>query len=283
MSQAFYTDTQQREVLRIIPDLIHSRRLLRDLVSKEFRAYYRSTLVGVVWAVLHPLLMMSILTFVFGVLLNFTGGRLSPANHTYASMLLCGLVPWQFFSAAIIAATNSLVANQELIKKVYFPREVVPLSAIINCVTNLVIGFLTLLIVIALLEGPRTLGAGMLWLPVIFAVQFALITGLGLLFSSLNVFYRDVRFMVEIGLAFGFYATPVFYDLSALSFLNPWLYRLYMLNPMAHLVTAYRQALLDNRMPDLAYLIWPAVMSAAIVVLGVYVFRRRAPVFADFF
>jgi len=282
MNQAFYTDSQQRQVLRIIPDLIRGRALLRDLVSKELRARYRNAMMGLLWAVLQPVLMMAILTFVFGYVLNFVGGRSSGSQHSYAVFLLCGLVPWQFLSISLTSSAASLVTSQELIKKVYFPREVIPLAAILNCVINVIIGFVTLFVVMVLLEGFGALGAGILWLPFIFAIQFALVVGLGLLFSALNVFYQDVGYMIDVGLAFGFYATPVFYDVPA-NILSPWLYRLYMLNPMAHLVTAYRQALLDNRFPDLIHLAWPALAAGLVIALGVCVFRRNAPFFADYF
>jgi ABC-type polysaccharide/polyol phosphate export permease len=189
-------------------------------------------------------------------------------------------VPWQFLTLSLTSSVNSLVVNQDLIKKVYFPRETIPLAAILNNVVSLGIGFATLLAVMAVLEGIGSIGIGLLWTPVVFSVQFALIVGLALLFSALNVRFRDFSYLIEVGLAFGFYATPIFYELPAN--LNPWLYRVYMLNPMAHLVIAYRQALLDNRFPDLVHLAWPGVVAMAFLALGVVVFRRFAPTFADY-
>jgi len=280
MTQAFYAHNQQGRVLRMVPDVIRSRALLYDLFWKDLRAKYRRAIIGLLWAVLQPVLMMLILTFVFGYLLrDLMGSRIGGAQHSYAVFLLAGLVPWQFLVVGLTGATNSIVANQDLIKKVYFPRETVPLAAILYSVLNFAIGFVTFLVVFSVLEGPGLLGVGVVFAPVVFAVQLALITGLGLVCSALNVLYRDVTYMVEVALAFGFYATPIIYDLP--HDLPPWVYRIYMLNPMAHLVEAYRQALLMNRFPDAAHLLWPLAAAAVMLVLGAWVFRRIAPTFAD--
>lgn len=280
MSQAFYSHNQQGRVLSMVPDVIRSRGLLYDLFWKDLRAKYRRAVIGLLWAVLQPVLMMLILTFVFGYLLrDLMGSRIGGSEHTYAVFLLAGLVPWQFLIVGLTGATNSIVANQDLIKKVYFPRETVPLAAILYSVLNFAIGFVTFLVVLCVLEGPGSLGVGLVFAPVVFLVQLALITGLGLACAALNVLYRDVAYMVEVALAFGFYATPIIYDLPR--DLSPWLYRLYMLNPMAHLIEAYRQALLMNRFPDAGHLLWPLAAAAAALVFGAWVFRRTAPTFAD--
>jgi len=284
MTQAFYAHNQQGRLLHMVPDVIRSRGLLYDLFWKDLRAKYRRAVIGLLWAVLQPVLMMLILTFVFGYLLRDLmgariGGRIGGAEHSYAVFLLAGLVPWQFLAVGLTGATNSIVANQDLIKKVYFPRETVPLAAILYSVLNFAIGLVTFFVVFSVLEGPGSLGAGVVFAPLVFAVQLPLITGLGLACSALNVLYRDVAYMVEVALAFGFYATPIIYDLPRN--LPPWLYRIYMLNPMAHLVEAYRQALLMNRFPDHAHLLWPLATGAAVMLLGAWVFRRFAPTFAD--
>jgi len=265
----------------LVPDLIRSRALLRDLVSKDLRARYRNAAIGFLWAILQPVLMMLILTFVFGFLLkNFMPERATGKSHTFAVYLLCGLVPWQFLALSLGNSVSSLVVNPDLIKKVYFPRETIPLAAILNNVLNLLIGFATLLVVMAVLEGVDSIGIGLLWAPLIFGIQFVLIVGLSLLFSALNVRFRDFSYLVEVALALGFYATPIFYELP--STINPWLYRVYMLNPMADLVMAYRQAILDNQFPDLFYVAWPAAVAAGFLVLGIMVFRRFTPTFADY-
>ena len=289
MTQAIYTDSQQRQFRRILPDLVRHRALLRDVVWRELRARYRNAMIGFLWAVIQPVSMMLILTLVFGFILrDLMGSRGMGFDRSYAVSLLCGLVPWQFLAAALSSGTNSLIESQDLIKKVHFPREIVPLASVINCLVNAVIGFITLLIVIVILEGASTLGVGLVYAPFIFAIQFTLVVGLVLLLSSLNVHYRDVGYLVEVALAFGFYATPIFYPLPKSMESLPFpeaakagLYQLYMLNPMANLVTAYRQALLGNQFPDFALLARPALFAVVFLFLGAYAFRRQAPTFAD--
>jgi ABC-type polysaccharide/polyol phosphate export permease len=286
MSEAIYSSARQWGLNRVIPDLIRSRGLLWDLVWKDLRARYRNTIMGFVWAVLQPLLLMLILTFVFGFV--FPGKvQVAESEHPFHVSLLCGLIFWQFFASSLSRCTNSLLDNHDLVKKVYFPREVVPIAAMGNAVVNLAIGFVVL-IVIHLLAG-GALGAGLFILPFIFAIQFTLTLGLSLLCSSLNVYYRDVAYMVDVVLTLGFYATPLFYRLEdvragtvGLGDYGPHLLSLYMLNPMVGLVTAYRQAFLDNVVPDPSFLLWPAVCAIVFLVVGAAVFRRNAPVLADY-
>lgn len=251
------------------------------MVWKELRARYRNAMMGFLWAVLQPVMMMAILTFVFGYMLRgVVASRGLQTERPYAVFLLCGLVPWQFLAVALACGTNSLLESQELIKKVYFPREVVPLAAVLNCLVNLVIGFITLLVVMVILDGISSLGMGIFLAPVIFVIQMVMVIGLALLLSSMNARYRDVGYLTDVALAFGFYATPVFYPLP--TNLNPLLLRLYMLNPMAHLITAYREALLDNRLPSLLHIAYPGVVAVIILVIGICVFRRSAPTLADY-
>ncbi len=241
--------------------------------------------MGFFWAVLHPLLMTLILTFVFTLFFGSrTGGAGQTMNHyPPAVYILCGLLPWQFFASAINAATRSLVDYRDLIKKVHFPREVVPVSSTLDWTFNFLIGLVLLLIIHLVFGG--TIGIGLLWFAALFVVELMFVLGLALILSCLNVFFRDVQYIVEVAVVFGFYATPVFYPLEFVEgFLadSPWLLRLYMLNPMAGLVPAYRQAFLDNQFPDIAFWGWPVVIAAASLVIGVIMFRRKEPIFADY-
>lgn len=281
MSRPFYTNAHQSQVSRILPDLIRGRELLMDLVWKDVRVRYRYALMGFFWAILEPLLMMAILTFVFSVVFR---GRIEEhgieTGRGYAVFILCGLVPWQFFSTALTSATRSIVDNGNLVKKAYLPREVVPLAAVGVALVNLVIGAALLVVVYTILL--RTLpGLGLIWLPVIFAVQLILVAGLGLLLSCAHVLFRDVGYMVDAAILFGFYATPIFYPPSWVEGAFPRLYPVYMLNPMAGLITAYRQVLFDNRFPDPGLILWPMGVALALLVLGAVVFRKNSPTLAD--
>lgn len=284
MSSLAYTSARQRDFARIVPDLLAYRGLLRDVVWRELRARYRNAMMGFLWAVVQPVMMMAILLFVFGYLLgDIMQARGLRSEKPSAVFLLCGLVPWQFLCVALAGGANSLIESQELIKKVYFPREVIPLAAVINCLVNLVVGFATLFVFLVIRDGTSALGVGVFYVPVIFGIQFTLVVGLAFLLSALNVYYRDVGYMVDVLLTFGFYATPIFYPVQMISTrLHGALIDIYMLNPMACLVTAYRQALLDNSFPETMLLVRPAVAAVIFLVIGAAVFRRNAPTFADY-
>jgi len=289
MNTLTYMSTRQRDILRIVPDLVAYRGLLRDVVWRELRARYRNAMMGFLWAVVQPVMMMGILLLVFGYLLGdimqARGIMLPSSERPSPVFLLCGLVPWQFLCAALASGTNSLIESQELIKKVYFPREVIPLAAVINCLVSFVVGFVTLFVFLIAHDGVSALGLGIFYVPIVFAIQFALIVGLALLLSALNIHHRDVGYMVEVLLTFGLYATPIIYPLKMVPTLlhnNDTLFSIYMLNPMANLVTAYRQALLDNSFPDALLLVRPAIAAILLLVIGAVVFRRNAPTFADY-
>lgn len=282
MLGATYTDGQQGQVSRLFPDLLRSRQLLLDLISKDLRARYRYALMGFLWAILEPLALTLVLYFVFGIVFQLRTGSTTPSG--YAASLLCGLIFWQFLARAVSAGTRSLVDHANLVSKVYFTRETVPLAAVGVSLFNFAIGFVILLVLVVALVGFP--GLNVVWLLPVFTIELALVVGLVLLLSSLNVFYRDVAYVVEVGLMLGFYATPIFYDYTTQVLPqqaeHPWLVRFYPLNPMVGLITAVREALLHDRMPDLASLAWPALCSAAVLALGAIVFRRKAGVFADF-
>jgi ABC-type polysaccharide/polyol phosphate export permease len=284
MSGHFYISTRQRDLSRIIPELWANKGLLRDVVWKELRARYRNAMMGFVWAILQPFLMMLILTFVFKYLM---GAKLAakglPSESMTPEFLLCGIVAWQFLSVSICIGASSLLESGELIKKVHFPREIIPIASVINCLVNLAIGFTTLIIVIAVLRGPSTLGVGLIYLPFIFAIQFTIVIGVTLLCAAVNVFYRDVAMMLDVVFTFGFYATPIFYPPSMVSNrLGDAIFQLYMLNPMANLITAYREAILDNQFPEFLLIARPLAFAVIVLFVGAYVFRRNAPTFADY-
>lgn len=282
MAGKTYSSDRERRVLRVIPDLLRGRELLLDLVAKDMRVRYRYALMGFLWAVLEPLSLMVILYFVFGVVFQMRAPAVTPAM--YAVSLLTGLVFWQFLARSLGAGARALVDNGNLVSKAYFPREIVPISVVGINLVNLLIGFVILVVFFIVLGGRPGLQA--FWLPALFGLQLTLVLGLVLLLSCLNVFFRDVAYMVDVALAFGFYATPIFYDFYAdvvprLAD-SPILLRLYTLNPMVGLITAYRQVLIDNIAPAPDLLVVPGLAAGLALIAGVVVFRRNAGLLADF-
>ena len=268
-------------------DLLQSRELLMDLIRKDLRARYRYAAAGFLWAALEPLAYMAVLTFVFQwVMAPRTGPAMFGDDIPYAMGLLCGLIFWQFSTHALTTATNSLIENQNLVKKVNFTREIVPLSAFGYPCVALAIGFVILIAAHLALGGP--LGPGLLWLPVVFGIQFAITLGLALIAAAGNVRFRDVGYLVSVALVLGFYASPIFYDLdwvlaaaSAGDLPRPVMI-LYLCNPMTELLEAYRQIILEGRSPDGWLLVWPPIFAAVALPTGAIVFRRNAARFSDY-
>jgi len=282
MSSTFYTNAQLGQLRRVLPDLIRARQLLLDLVWKDIRVRYRYAVMGFLWAIIEPLIMMAVLTFVFSYVLQlrFPGvsGEASPRET--AVNILTGLIAWQFFSNGITAATNSLIESRSLITKVKFPREVIPLAAIGVSLVNLVIGAGLLLVIYSLLLWQLP-GLAIVWLPAIFAIELTIVCGLGLLFSCLNAPFRDVGYMVNAALLFGFYASPIFYEPGLVQNAFPNLHLAYFVNPMAGLITAYREALFLNQAPSISLLAWPILFAIMSFAGGLFVFRKSAPTLSD--
>jgi ABC-2 type transport system permease protein len=278
----------RNSTLRTLPrDLLQSRELLMDLVRKDLRARYRYAAVGFLWAALEPLAYMAVLTFVFQwILAPRTGPAMFGEHVPYALGLLCGLIFWQFSTHALTAATHSLIENQNLVKKVNFTREIVPLAVFGYPCVALAIGFTILLAAHAALGGRLSLG--IFWLPVVFGLQFAITLGLALIAAASNVRFRDVGYLVNVALVLGFYASPVFYDLdwvldaAGAGDIHKGLLTLYLCNPMTELLEAYRQIILEGRNPDGWLLIWPFAFAAVTLPAGAVVFRLYAARFSDY-
>lgn len=283
MSGIYYDSANQRSVWRVARELVRARQLLRDLVWKDLRVRYRYTVMGFVWAVVQPVALMVLLTFVFTVLFPGKFDAVPGGNvQDFPVMILSGLVFWGYFAAGISLGTHSVIENQGLVKKVHFPREVLPMAAVVYPLINFGIG-LAVLILVHLFRGGAPSAAWAYLIPV-FAIQVLTVLGLTLITSAAQVFYRDVGYMVEIIVLFGFYGSPVFYPLSMVmesAQLPAWGKWAYMLNPMASLLTAYREILFLHHFPPLPLLIWPVTFAMLVCAVGLLFFRRLSPTFAD--
>lgn len=252
-------------------ELWEYRELLYFLTWRDIKVRYKQTALGAAWAVIQPVFMMVVFTLFFGKL-----AKVPSDNIPYAVFTFAALLPWQLFSHALTESSNSLVGNQNLISKVYFPRLVVPISAVLAGLLDFAIAFVILLALI-LYYGIVPSWA-ILTLPafILLAVITALAVGLWL--SALNVQYRDVRYTITFLVQFWLFATPVAYPSSIV----PGKWRaLYGLNPMVGVVEGFRWALLGNANPP-GTVLW---ISCAVVVLlltaGLYYFRRMEQQFAD--
>jgi len=182
-----------------------------------------------------------------------------------------------FFSSSVSVATNAIVDNFNLVKKVYFPRKILPLSIILSNFINFLLSLVVLFIFLYLIFGIK-LKASILYLPLIILLQLLFISGFCFITASLNVYYRDVKYIIEILMTLWFYATPIFYTLDMVP---RWLLPVFYLNPMASLITLYRQILVYGTGPDPLYLSVTILISIALLKIGIFLSDKYEYVFAD--
>jgi lipopolysaccharide transport system permease protein len=247
------------------------RELLYFLTWRDVKVRYKQTALGAAWAIIQPLFMMLVFSLFFGRL-----AKIPSDGIPYPIFTFCALLPWQLFAHALTESSNSLVANERLITKVYFPRLVVPIAAVLGGLVDFAVAF-AILLVMMLYYGIVPTWA-IVTLPgfILLAVMTAL--GVGLWLSALNVKYRDVRYTINFLIQFWLFATPVAYPSS----LVPAKWRaLYGLNPMAGVVEGFRWALLGKTEAPGAMLWVSVAVVIVILVGGLYYFRRMEQQFAD--
>lgn len=264
-----------------VTDIIHHRELLVSLASKEFKVRYKNAVLGFLWTILNPLMMMLVLSVVFKFFLKPRWPGVD--EELYPVFLLCGLIPWTFMAHSLSRCTGSLIDNASLIQKVYFPREIIPLSAVL---ANFVNFLLSLVVLFFFLLAFRLMPS--IWLvavPLIIFAQLLFVVGICLAASSLNVFYRDVAYIVELLLLVWWWGTPIFYPRQLVQnadAVSPLMYRIYMANPMAGVVVSLRQIFLERRFPDVSLLVTLFAVAILTFIIGIAIFRRRQAVIADF-
>lgn len=247
---------------------------LRNLILKDFRIRYRNMSLGVLWSVINPLVMLGILVVIFTFIYPHSGGGNFPV------FILIGLVSYNSASLCLQAATGCVVDNAALVKKVVFPHHILPLSVVLSQSVNVVIQVMLVGLFAILFRIPITIHC--LWLPLIFLIQLLFVVGAGWAASALNVYFRDVRYIVESLLTVGFWMSPVFYPLSTVHDRFPdWLFGLYILNPLAGCIDASRKVLLDQAPPDMFSLGMAGAVSLLVCVIGFTLFERMKKRFAD--
>jgi ABC-type polysaccharide/polyol phosphate export permease len=244
--------------------------LLHNLVLKDFRIRYRNMSLGVLWSVVNPLVMMGILTFVFTKV--FT----NPQPH-FAVFTLCGLVPFNFYSLAITAGTTSLLENESLIKRVRCPREIFPIAAVLANTLHFLIQ-IGLLISFVLLTG-FSITLHWLWLLPLWSIELAFLCGLALITSVLDVYYRDVRYIVECSSQILFWLVPIFYSFTLVP---KRFHAIYLINPISCVVLASREVLLNGTGPSMGFVEAALLSTIGCLVLGVLVFERLKRNVADY-
>lgn len=242
------------------------------MVRKDLKTRYKGSFLGFLWTFLNPLFQLAIYALLFPLIM-----KASAIQQPYAMFLFVALLPWIFFSSSITSSTECIVENYNLVKKIYFPRQVLPLSVstagLINYFYGLIITVIGLII-----GGCPFFTINLLYVPLLLLILYVCTTGFCLLFSSLNVYVRDLEHIVSIVTMAWFYATPVVYSLTSMPH---WVQKLLMLNPLAPIVESFRNVLFYGTAPQTEFLIIAAIEAVVIFILGVYVFNALEKGFAE--
>jgi len=278
----------------MIAEMWQSRELVWNLVKRDLKTRYKSSVLGFFWSFAKPLLLMLILWFVFTTVIRLPQFKIRNPGFPFALHLLTGVLAWTFFSGGLIESMYSVYVNANLVKKVKLNAAVFPVSSILANLVNYVLALLVLFVFMVFYRAPFT--PYIFLLPVVILVQTFLMITFSLFLSSLYVFYRDVGSILEIILSGWFYATPIIYpfwlaeqQIESSGRLPSWIYYIYILNPLTPIIAAYRRLLFHPlleppEMPDaclLYYLLYTFLLSCLLYIIFKRVFKRHAMRFAD--
>ena len=254
-----------------LQELYIYRDLLWFLTWRNIKVLYAQSVIGIGWAVLQPLFSMLVFTLVFGMF-----AKMDSDGVPYALFSFCALVPWSFFSNALLESGNSLVSQADMLSKVYFPRLVLPLSSVLAKLVDLAIALVVLGGLMLIYQRPPTLGIFVL--PLLIVIMTMTAAGMGMFLTSLAIQYRDIKHAMNFIVQLLMYAAPVVYP----STLVPeWLQPYYALNPMVGVIEGFRAALLDTRPMPWSWIATGFITSILVFTLGLFQFRKQERVFAD--
>ncbi|MBV8842256.1 MAG: ABC transporter permease [Bryobacterales bacterium] len=237
--------------------------LVENLVLKDFRIRYRNMSLGILWSMINPLVMMGVLTFVFGRVFA------NPNSPTFPLFVLCGLIPFNFFAGALSSGTTSIVESAHLIKRLPVPREIVPVASVLSNCVHLTIQLVLLVAIALFYKLPPA--HPWLWLPVLWLLFIAFVCGLALGASAINVFIRDTRYVVESFNLVLFWLVPIFYSFTIIPAKYVTIYRF---NPVAALVLATRDIMIDRHSPPPSIMINMAIAASISIAMGLLIFSR---------
>ena len=255
--------------MTVFKELYNYRELLKTNIKKEIRGKYKGSWLGILWTFLNPLLMLAVYAFVFPYIL-----RVDVENYTI--FMIVALIPWNFFTTAVQSGTSSVTINGNILKKVYFPREIIPLSVTISQLINFLITCMIMFLFI-LVSGVG-FSIHFFLFPLIVLIQFILTLAINFVLSAITVFVNDVAHFVQVAMTIGFYATPIVYLPSMLPEQFQWAM---IVNPMAVLVESYRSVLYYHELPNMMVLGSWAIISILMLVVGYIIFKKLEKTFVE--
>lgn len=255
--------------MNIFKKIYNYRELLKTNVKKEIRGRYKNSILGVLWSFLNPLLQLAVYSIIFGALLS--GG-----DKTYHIYICVALIPWTFFTTCVTQSAFTVIGNADIIKKVYFPREILPISIVTSGAVNFIIS--TVIILFFVLISGMGLSWYLLLYPFVLLVQYILILGIAFILSSITVYFRDLEHIIGIILLAAFYGTPIVYKIDQL----PTNLQVIMnLNPMTHIINGYRDIFYYQQMPDMKALLILLGISLILTIGGYFIFKKLQKGFAE--
>ena len=246
------------------------RQMIYSLVRKELRGRYKGSALGFLWTFINPLLQLLVYTFVFSIVM--------PTNiDKFYLYLFIGLIPWLFFSGSLTGGAASIINQKDMVKKIYFPREVMPIAYVTSNFVNMLLCFVVIFAVV-IVSGVGINPITLLYLPVIMAVEYTMCLGGAMLTSALTVYFRDLEYILSIVTMAWMYLTPVVYSIDMV----PEKLRPFMnLNPMTPVIVAYRDVLYSKQIPEISTLANGFVLGIIVLVVGCVVFQKLQRGFAE--
>ena len=253
-----------------IREIYAYREMIISLVKRDLKGRYKGSALGFLWTFLNPLFQLAVYTMVFSVIMR-------AGIQDYYLFLFVALIPWIFFSTSLTGGASCILVQQDMIKKIYFPREVLPVSYVTSQFTNMLLSFLVIFFVLFCARYPLHLPA-LLCLPIVMAVEYVLAMGLTLLMSAVTVYLRDTEYILGILVMAWQFLTPVMYSMEQVPKNVRWVF---LANPMTYVITAYRDILYGGRVPELETLLPAAVFGILALFTGWMVFQRLQKRFVE--
>lgn len=256
--------------MKILKEIYAYREMIHSLVRRDLKGRYKGSALGFLWTFLNPLLQLGVYTLVFSVILR-------NGIEDYYLFLFVALIPWMFFSSSISSGASCVWAQKDMVKKIYFPREVLPISFVTSQFVNMILSFLVVIGVLMISRRGISLKA-IFFLPIVMIVEYMLTLGATLIFSSINVFVRDLEYLLGIVTMAWQFLTPVMYSVDTVpESLQP----LFIVNPMTPIITAYRDILYYKQIPRLETLLHAFSLGVFLLILGFLVFGKTKKRFAE--
>lgn len=247
--------------MNTLKEIYNYREMIFSLVRKDLRGRYKGSVLGFTWTFINPLLQLCVYTLVFSFILKSD-------IEKYYLFLFVALIPWIFFSAALTGGSTSVLSHKDMVKKIYFPREVLPIAYITSCFVNMLYCFIVVFVVV-LVAGVKLSFVALLYLPVIMAIEYILCLGIAFISSAITVFFRDLEHILGIVAMAWMYLTPVMYSIEII----PEKYqRLFSLNPMTPIIRGYRDILYYGQVPHIRTFISATILGMFILIVGYFVF-----------